>query len=115
VISPGFIVKAKDQSSEVLILNLRHFAIISCLLVEFSASGEKFTVINCGQDGGNQEGSGAKDTFGFKVVVFVADDLANSTRDNAFCGACGCHPSVKGEAGNIGGVQSIEGRWVWVF
>ncbi len=51
---------------------------MSCLLVEFSASGGKFTVINCGQDGGNQEGSGAKDTFGFKVVVFVADDLANS-------------------------------------
>jgi hypothetical protein len=115
VISPGFIVKAKDQSSEVLILNLRHFAIMFCLLVEFSASGGKFTVVNCGQDGGNQKGLGAKDTFGFKLVVFVANDLANSTRDNTFCGACGCHPSVKGEAGNIGGGRSIEGRWAWVF
>ncbi len=57
----------------------------------------------------------AKDTFGFKVVVFVANDLANSTRDNAFRGACGCHPSVKGEAGNIGGGWSVEGRWAWVF
>ncbi len=88
---------------------------MSCLLVEFSASGGKFTVVNCGQDGGNQEGSGAKDTFGFKVVVFVANDVANSTRDNAFRGACGHHPSVKGEAGNIGGGRSVEGRWAWVF
>ena len=56
---PGVVVETNDPLGEVLIPVRRHRAIMPCLIVEFSASQGGFTIVNCSQDSGNQEGSGA--------------------------------------------------------
>ena len=76
---------------------------MSCLVVEFGVPWGGFTVVNCGRDSSNREGSGAEEVLGFKVVIFISEDLTNLARDNACHGTSGRHPSINWEAVDVGG------------
>ncbi len=65
--------------------------------------GGGFTVVNSGRDSSNQEGLGAEDPLGFKVVIFISEDLADLAQDDACQGTSGHHPSINWEAVDVGG------------
>ncbi len=50
-----------------------------------------------------------------RSILFIADDLADAARDDAFCRASGCHPAIRRKVSSIGGRRGIVGRWAWCF
>ncbi len=120
VVGPGVVVEAEDQPAEDPVLLLCHLEIMPRLIVKFGAPCGGFTIINSGGDGSNQEGSGAEDVLEFKVVVFVAKDLADAAWDDACCRTSGLHPNWEaidvggrgclGRTGRLGGVLGYGGE-----
>jgi hypothetical protein len=48
LVGPGVVIKTKDQLGESPVLVLQHLATMPCLVVEFAAPWDGFTIVNCG-------------------------------------------------------------------
>jgi hypothetical protein len=85
---PGVVVEAKDKSGKGAVDFARHFAVVACFVVEFSAPWRGSAVIDSGGNSCNREGTGAEDAVIFDVVCFVSDDSSDPARNDARRGTC---------------------------
>jgi hypothetical protein len=99
-------VEPKNHQAEGCVEPLGHFAIVSCFVVKFSASGGVCTIVNGGGNSSNREGASAENVLIFNVIILVANDGINAAGDNARGGAGSGQPAFSGETGNVGG-----GKW----
>ncbi len=100
---PGVVVKPENHQAAECVKTSGHFAIVSCFVVQFSASGGVRASVNGGGNSSNWEGVSAENALIFDVKVLVANDVIDAARDNAHEGAGSGQPAFSGETGNVGG------------
>jgi hypothetical protein len=108
---PGITVDSKDHQVEGCVEATWHLAVVTHLVVKFSASQRGGMVIDGGGNGRDRENPGAEDVLIIKIVVFVSNDVADAARDDALFWVSVRHPSFGWEVGDIGGEGWLCWEW----